>query len=61
MANGLMNAARLFSKRLFNVLPARAEEESKRAYTKRVIAETTEEAYEVVCGVAGCVLKEKEP
>ena len=44
MANGLMNAARLFSKRLLNVLPARSEEESKRAYTKRVIAETTEEA-----------------
>ena len=61
MAKGLMDVARLFRKRLFDVLPARSEEESKRAYTKRVIAETTEEAYEVVCGVAGCVLKKKEP
>lgn len=60
MANGLMDAARRISKRLIQVFPARSEDESKRAYTKRVIAETTEEAYEVVCGVAGCVLRKKE-
>ena len=60
MAQGLMEAARLIRKRLFGVLPARSPQEGKRAYTKRVIAETTEEAYEVVCGVAGCVLKKKE-
>lgn len=60
MAQGLMEAARLIRKRLFSVLPARSPQEGKRAYTKRVIAETTEEAYEVVCGVAGCVLKKKE-
>ena len=60
MAQSLMEAARLMRKRLFGVFPTRSAQEGKRAYTKRVIAETTEEAYEVVCGVAGCVLKKKE-
>jgi hypothetical protein len=60
MAKGLKEAARRIKEQLTGLLPARSVGESKRGYTKRVIAETTEEAYEVVCGVAGCVLKKKE-
>ena len=32
---------------------------SIRAKTKRIISQKSQEAYEVVCGVAGCVLKKK--
>ena len=60
MAKGLKEAARRIKEHLTGLLPARSTGESKRGYTKRVIAETTEEAYEVVCGVAGCVLKKKD-
>ena len=60
MAKDLKGAARRIKEQLTGLLPARSAGESKRGYTKRVIAETTEEAYEVVCGVAGCVLKKKE-
>ena len=33
---------------------------SKRAKTKRIIRQKSQEAYEVVCGVAGCVLKKRD-
>ena len=33
---------------------------SKRAKTKRIISQKSQEAYEVVCGVAGCVLKKRD-
>ncbi|WP_115016809.1 hypothetical protein [Synechococcus sp. UW140] len=60
MASSLQEAVRLIKKGLLNALPDRSAGETKRDYTKRVITETTEEAYEVVCGVAGCVLRKKE-
>ncbi|MGC6483875.1 MAG: hypothetical protein ACON4T_09995 [Synechococcus sp.] len=60
MAQGLRAAVRLLRERLFRVVPSRSPQEGKRAYTKRLIAETTEDAYEVVCGLAGCVLKKKD-
>jgi len=60
MVKGLKEGARRIKERLLGLLPVRTAGESKRGYTKRVIAETTEEAYEVVCGVAGCVLKKKD-
>ncbi len=60
MAQGLKEAARRIKEQLSGFLPVRSAGESKRGYTKRVIAETTEDAYEVVCGVAGCVLKKKD-
>ncbi len=60
MAKRLKQAARRIREQLEGLLPVRSEGESKRGYTKRVLAETTEEAYEVVCGVAGCVLKKKD-
>ena len=55
-----MEAARLMRETVVQCVSDPFSPGGKRAYTKRVIAETTEEAYEVVCGVAGCVLRRLE-
>ena len=51
---------RSVKKRLMQSMDRLTQGGSKRAYTKKVISQKSQEAYEVVCGVAGCVLKKKD-
>ncbi|UPM51201.1 hypothetical protein MY494_05435 [Synechococcus sp. A10-1-5-1] len=51
---------RLIKKRLIQSMDRLTQGNSKRAYTKKLISQKSQEAYEVVCGVAGCVLKKKD-
>jgi len=50
---------RSIKKRLMQSMDRLTQGGSKRAYTKKVLSQKSQEAYEVVCGVAGCVLKKK--
>lgn len=51
---------RSIKKRLIQSMDRLTEGGSKRAKTKRIISQKSQEAYEVVCGVAGCVLKKRD-
>ena len=51
---------RSIKKRLMQSMDRLTQGGSKRAYTKKVLSQKSHEAYEVVCGVAGCVLKKRD-
>ncbi len=51
---------RSIKKRLIQSMDRLTQGGSKRAKTKRIISQKSQEAYEVVCGVAGCVLKKRD-
>ena len=56
----LMHAARLIRKRLAAGRPMKTASGTGRGDVRAAITAAREDAYEVICGVAGCVLKKKD-
>ena len=56
----LMHAARLIRKRLAAGRPMKTASGTGRCDARAAITAAGEDAYEVICGVAGCVLKKKD-
>ena len=56
----LMHAARLIQKRLAAGRPMKTASGTGRGDVRDAITAAREDAYEVICGVAGCVLKKKD-
>ena len=56
----LMHAARLIQKRLAAGRPMETASGTGRGDVRAAITAAREDAYEVICGVAGCVLKKKD-